>query len=111
MKKMKSGDTFTYRSGNVLLMGWKDKRVVLMISTYHDTSMEKTVTIQKGGRQKEIEKPMCVLDYSKHMGGVDRSDHYCATCFHSEISEVVETTLFLVPGSVHCKFIHFVQQP
>jgi hypothetical protein len=32
-------------------------------------------------------------------------------CFHLEISEVVERTLFLVSGSVHCKFVHFVQQP
>jgi hypothetical protein len=41
MKKMKSGDTFAYRRGNVLLTGWKDNRVVFMMSTYHDTSMEK----------------------------------------------------------------------
>jgi hypothetical protein len=38
--------------GNVLIMGWKDKRVVLMMSTYHDTSMEKMVTTQKRGQQK-----------------------------------------------------------
>jgi hypothetical protein len=41
--------------------------------------MEKIVTIQKGGQQKEIQTPVCVLDYTKHMGGVDRSDQYCAT--------------------------------
>jgi hypothetical protein len=40
MKKMKSGDTFAHRRENVLLMGWKNNRVVLMMSTYHDTSME-----------------------------------------------------------------------
>jgi hypothetical protein len=49
MKKMKSGNIFAYRSGNVLLMGWNDKRVDLMMSTYHDTSMEKIVAIEKGG--------------------------------------------------------------
>jgi hypothetical protein len=59
-------------------MGWKHKRVVLM-SAYHDVSLEKMLTIQKVGQQKEIKKPVCVLDYTKHMGGVDRSDHYCAT--------------------------------
>jgi hypothetical protein len=56
MKKLKSGDTCAYRSGNVLIMGWKDKRVVLMMSTYHDTSMEKTVTIQKGGATERYSK-------------------------------------------------------
>jgi hypothetical protein len=49
MKKKESGDTWAYRSGNVLLMGSKDKRVMLMMSTYNDTPMEKMVTIQKGG--------------------------------------------------------------
>jgi hypothetical protein len=58
MKKMKSGDTCAHRSGNVLIMGWKDKRTVLMMSTYHDTSMEKMVTIQNGDQQKEIQKPI-----------------------------------------------------
>jgi hypothetical protein len=35
MKKMKSDDTCAYRSGIVLIMGGKDRRVVLMMSTYH----------------------------------------------------------------------------
>jgi hypothetical protein len=36
---------------------------------------------------------MCVLDYTKHMGGVQHSDHYCTTyVFIQEISEVVEKT-------------------
>jgi hypothetical protein len=36
------------------MMGWKDKRVVLMIRMYHDVIMEKVLTIEKGGQQKEI---------------------------------------------------------
>jgi hypothetical protein len=60
LNKMKCGDTSGYRNGNNLVMGWKDKRVVLMVSTYHDTSMEKVVSVQKEGQQKEILKPMCV---------------------------------------------------
>lgn len=80
LKKLKkSGDTCAFRNGNVLVMGWKDKRVVLMVSTLHNTEMEKKITIQKGGQRREVEKPACVLDYTKNMGGVDRNDHYCAT--------------------------------
>jgi hypothetical protein len=78
LKKMKCGDISGYRNGNILVMGWKDKRVVLMISTYHDTSMEKVVTVQKGGQQKEILKLVSLLDYTKYMGGVYHSDSYCA---------------------------------
>jgi hypothetical protein len=73
MKKMKSGDTFAYRRGSGLERqegGSHD----------HDTSVEKIMTIQKRGQQKEIQKPVCVLDYTKHLGGVDRTDNYCATC-------------------------------
>jgi hypothetical protein len=35
---------------------------------------------------------MGVPDYTNHIGGIDRSDHYCTTHFHMEISEVVEKT-------------------
>jgi hypothetical protein len=49
LKKMKCGDISGYRNGNILVMGWKGKRVGLMISTYHDPSMGKVVTVQKGG--------------------------------------------------------------
>jgi hypothetical protein len=72
MKKTKSGDR------NILIMGWKDKRVVLMMSTYHDTSVEENGDHSERGN-KEIQKPVCVLDYTKNMGCVDHSDHYCAT--------------------------------
>jgi hypothetical protein len=57
-----------------------------MISTYHDTTMEKVVTVQKGGQQKEILKLVCVLDYRKYIGGVDRSDQYCVTYSFIRIS-------------------------
>jgi hypothetical protein len=61
--------------------------------------MGQTVTIQKGdkrkksdingkngdhserGQEKEIQKPMGVPDYRNHIGGIDRSDHYCTTHF------------------------------
>jgi hypothetical protein len=56
MKKMESGDTFAHRRGNVLLMGWEDKRVVLIMSAYHDTSVEKMVTIQKMGAAERNSK-------------------------------------------------------
>ena len=57
-------------------MGWKDKKVVLMMSTYHDTEMRNKVTVHKGGKQ-EVSKLASVLDNTKYMDSVDRSDHYC----------------------------------
>jgi hypothetical protein len=41
MKKMKSGDNCTYGSGNILIMGWKDTKMMLIMSTYRDKSLGK----------------------------------------------------------------------
>ena len=76
---MKRGETCGYRNGNVLVLAWKDKRQVTMVSTYHDTKMEKVGTIEKGEQEVETNKSVCVLDYTKNMGVVDLGDHFCAT--------------------------------
>jgi len=44
-------------------MKWKDKRDVVLVSTFHDDSMENVTT-----RQGVIQKPSLVLDYDKNMG-------------------------------------------
>jgi hypothetical protein len=52
-----------------MVMKWKDKKDVTMISTFHDTTMR---TVQHWGAQ--IKKPACVLEYKKAMCGVDLKD-------------------------------------
>ncbi|GBN06184.1 PiggyBac transposable element-derived protein 4 [Araneus ventricosus] len=65
------------RKGPILLLTWKDKRLVRMISTIHDASM---ITI--GNRNKNYIndkiKPSCIIEYNKYMKGVDRADQYLA---------------------------------
>jgi hypothetical protein len=73
--------------------------------------MEEVAAVEKRGAKEIIQKQMCALDHTKHMGGVDCSDHYCTTRAFILKSLVVEKNLILVPGSVYCKFIHFVPQP
>jgi hypothetical protein len=46
-----------------MIMQWKDKRDVVLVSTVHDDSMENVTT-----RQGVIQKPSVVLDYNKDMG-------------------------------------------
>jgi hypothetical protein len=65
MKKMKSGGTCAYRDGSVLIMGWEDK-MVLMMSSYHDTSVEKVVTVQKGSSRKKFKSPCVFLLYNTY---------------------------------------------
>ena len=59
------------------VLAWQDKRIVYMLTTYYDSS---TQQVQRKNRKHEIEeiaKPIAIIEYTKHMGAVDRFDHYC----------------------------------
>lgn len=64
---------------SILTLKWKDKRDVLMLSTYHNTSMvTKTRRTRAAvGGVENIEKPQVVEDYNQNMGGVDKSKLLC----------------------------------
>jgi hypothetical protein len=55
---------------------WQDKRVVLLLSTNSDPQNDGLVTRKtgKGNEEIEIASPQAVINYTKHMGGVDVSD-------------------------------------
>jgi len=67
--RLKKGETVAAFHKKQMIMKWKDKRDVVLVSTFHDDSME-NVTIRQG----VIQKPSVVFDYNKNMGGVDRND-------------------------------------
>jgi len=67
--RLKKGETVAAIRKKHMTMKWKDKRDVVLISTFHDDSMENVTT-----RQGVIQKPFVVLDYNKNMGGVNRND-------------------------------------
>lgn len=48
-----------------------DKRMVTVLSTYVLSERQKVIV--------SIPKPIAILDYTKHMGAVDRADHYCGS--------------------------------
>jgi hypothetical protein len=50
-------------------MKWKDKRDVVLVSTFHDDSVEDATS-----RQGIIQKPSVIFDCNKNMGVVDRND-------------------------------------
>ena len=65
------------RKGEVILLIWKDKRLVRMVTTIHDASIVPTgKEDRRTGHQ--ITKPTCILQYNKHMKGVDQCDQYLA---------------------------------
>jgi hypothetical protein len=61
---------------DVTAVVWQDKRVVLLLSTNSDPRTDGSVTRKtgKGNEEIEIVCPQAVINYTKHMGGVDVSD-------------------------------------
>jgi len=65
-----------------MVLKWKDRRDVLMLSTKHDNSM-----ISFNRRRTTIEKPRVVADYNKGKGYIDMTDQMGSyhTCLRKSI--------------------------
>ena len=61
--KLKKGETIAAFRKKLMIMKWKDKRDVVLFSTFHDDSVEDVTT-----RQGVIQKPSVVFDYNKKWG-------------------------------------------
>ena len=71
VEKLKKGDIAFRRKNTVIVMAWKDQRLVKMVSTFYDASMTDS------GKQKSgnaVMKATCILDYNRYMSGVDHLD-------------------------------------
>ncbi|XP_063899181.1 piggyBac transposable element-derived protein 4 [Helicoverpa armigera] len=64
--KVKKGTIISRHSGDVSIIAWMDSKMVNIISTYHRPD---TYNGTRAG--KPMEKPVCIKDYNKSMGGVD----------------------------------------
>lgn len=79
-KKMKKGDIRAYRKKSTVVVSWKDKRPVHMLSTKHKgSSSHMSYVNSRWPNRPPVLKPDIVIDYIKHMGGVDRSDHFVSS--------------------------------
>ncbi|XP_040072344.1 piggyBac transposable element-derived protein 4-like [Ixodes scapularis] len=59
----------------MLVLKWKDKRCVTMISNAHTPSEIKTVKRRlKDGAHEDVPCPQVIIDYNQHMGYVDKAD-------------------------------------
>lgn len=72
-KKLEKGQTIAMYRRKQMLLKWKDKKDILMVSTVHDDNM-----IEIDHRNKRIKKPAVVAEYNQLMGGVDLADN----CLH-----------------------------
>ena len=67
------GDVLACRQGPILALKWRDRRDVVVLSTKHTSEMT-TVSVRVRGGRVLRKKPVAVVGYNKHMGGVDNSD-------------------------------------
>ena len=60
----------------VMGLQWQDKRLITMLTTIHENKMVNKKRRSRFGssHEEDITKPLCIEDYNKHMGGVDKSD-------------------------------------
>ncbi|KAJ8941083.1 hypothetical protein NQ318_003264 [Aromia moschata] len=72
-KKLQKGEIDWKSSQTILVVKWKDRRDVTMITTMDENTM---ITLDKLDRvtQEPVRKPLCVVRYNEKMGAVDRSD-------------------------------------
>ncbi|GFN74555.1 PiggyBac transposable element-derived protein 3 [Plakobranchus ocellatus] len=70
---------FDFRTADGLAyFGWKDNRVVNVLSNFHGTDKCTVLRTQKDGTRAEVSCPVAVRDYNAHMGGVDKADMLCS---------------------------------
>jgi hypothetical protein len=62
--RLRKGETVAAFRKKQKIMKWKDKRDVVLVSTFHDDGMENVTA-----RQGVIQKPCVAFDYNKIMGG------------------------------------------
>ena len=76
--RLKNGEIDRRTDGNgLMVLLWKDKKLVKMLTTKHTSSMEE---LPKRNRPDVmIAKPSCIVNYNQGMGGVDRSDQLAAS--------------------------------
>ena len=104
--KLRKGESHFSRDDDLLFMKWRDKREVMMLSTFHDdTFIEKrrrTRLAQNG--VERIEKPAVVEEYNMHMGGVDKGKMCVITTMTYNLHAVFTSAdqMILYYGFAHC---------
>jgi hypothetical protein len=82
--KLKKGEKVAYRNDeNILLLAWRNKRVVSMISIWSTSASEPVRRKIKGnqGEQVIMQKPSVAVNYM-NMKGADSADQYTTSyCF------------------------------
>ncbi|KAH8039310.1 hypothetical protein HPB51_005556 [Rhipicephalus microplus] len=71
-----STDIKVTEAGDVALVRWKDNNLVMVASTQVSTGETKAVSRWSSSKKEriEVECPQAILEYNRHMGGVEKLD-------------------------------------
>ncbi len=72
---LEPGETIALHNNRVMVLAWRDKKIVKMITSLHQDKMQTAEVWQKGKNERvSVQKPTCVVAYNNSMNGVDRLD-------------------------------------
>ena len=102
------------REGPLLIVQWKDRDVVTLMSTCHlghrtDSAIRHTKSPEQGYRKMRVPRPEAIADYNTHMGGVDKSDQMIKyyEILHKSLKYWKKIFLHMVDLAVFNSFIMF----
>ena len=62
-------------SNNLVLYKWMDRRLVFLLSNFHDPNSYDIIRRkEKSGDKVDVKCPKSIIDYNNNMGGVNRAD-------------------------------------
>lgn len=70
---LRIGETIMRHNENVMVLAWRDKQTVKMVTTFHQNNIERVEEWQRGHQEKVAkQKPACIVEYNHDMNGVDK---------------------------------------
>lgn len=108
-KKQTSGETSFMKKDGLLAVKFTDRKDIYMLTTIHDDSCE-TVSVRRRATPT-LNKPTCVLEYNKFMGGVDLSDQLLESYDASRKSMIwyKKLSIYLLQHAMNNAFILYRQ--
>jgi hypothetical protein len=73
-RDMQRGESITKHRNGVYVTKWLDKKAVFFASNYYLPDIGQVSRRNKDRTTTDINSPDCAIEYTKHMGGIDRSN-------------------------------------
>ena len=109
LNRLQQHEVVAFDNGKVVVLAWKDKRVVKALTTKHDASVCSITRRQRGGNRdvEVISKPVAITDYNDHMAGVDKMDQMISyyPCTRKSMKWTTKVFCYLMEISLHNSFI------